>query len=142
MSIASPMCTWETFNANNAYYSSSYYLATDINGNSGTFNTPVKTTQDLTVTAEGIYYEWNLPKESGTVITYIQYYVRAKARVTDFTSSKQIGVYIKYVHTYPIITTNPSFTWSSKGDIGVSLNFNLQVGANTYFYNISHEYNP
>lgn len=142
MSIAAPSCTWDTLNANNAYYSSAYYLAKDVNGNTGTFNEPVKTTQDLTVASEGIYYEWQMPIDGGNTVTYIQFYVRARARITDFSSSKQVGVYIKYVHTYPILTSNPSFEWSSTGDIGVSLNFNLQVASNNYFFNISHEYNP
>ena len=142
MSIAAPACTWDTLNADNAYYSSAYYVARDINGNSSSFDEPSKTTQDLTVTAEGIYYEWDMPLNGGNTITYIQFYVLARARVTDFSSPKQVGIYIRYVHTYPILTTNPSFQWSSTGEIGVALDFNLQVASNDYFFNLSHEYNP
>ena len=67
---------------------------------------------------------------------------QSTSTITDFSFPKQVGIYIRDVHTYPILTTNPSFQWSSTGEIGVALDFNLQVASNDYFFNLSREYNP
>lgn len=150
MSIAVPDCSWDTLNAAGAYYSSMYYQATDTNGNSATFNATPKTTDDLTISPNtGVYYNWKMPENGSNTITYIQFYIRARGRITHPDQTIAVAAYISYSHTYPWISLNPSleatFGWDLDGAVaGVYLTLTSGVGlrSNDYSYNILFEYSP
>lgn len=143
ISIAAPNFTWDTFNADGAYCSTMYYRHTDINGYDGRVDANLKTTQDLTVASNGIYYEWYMPlSATGVDMYYIQFYIRARARVSFFESPQSVGVYTKYVHTYATLDLEPTFSWTLVDQIGVSLNPHIVIKSNDYYFNIAHSYTP
>lgn len=150
MAIAVPNCAWDTFNAPNAYYSSMYYNATDINGNSASFDATPKTTEDLTITENvGVYYSWDMPEDGSNEITYIQFYARARGQVALPDQTNGMIAYISYVHTYRWIFIEPSveavFGWDTNGlaaGFYLKLEGTLGLRANEYHYNLHFQYSP
>lgn len=141
ISIAAPECSWDTTNADNAFYSSRSCRTTANN-----YHNQSKTTEDLVVEKNGAYYSWIMPSDwVFEPYEYIQYYFRARARITypDY-STVSVNVYSKYVHTYPWFSLgiDISFGWGNSSGIGVSLSPNVDVRDNSYYFNILHEYKP
>lgn len=150
MALAVPGCSWDTLGAYDAYYSSMYYNAVDVNGNSASFDATPKTTQDLTVTpGTGVYYEWKMPEDGSNEITYIQFYAHARGQMMLPDQTMAVTAYISYVHTYAWFSLNPTlnanFGWTTEGiAAGIYLNLELTQGlaSNEYHYNLHFQYSP
>ena len=142
MSIAVPTCSWDTLNAPNAYSATMYYRTINGNGDTGTYNRT--TPKSMVVAINGVYCTWDLPKDMGLETTlYMQYYMRARARITQFTIPTSVTAYLRYSHTYTEFSVEPSFGWDiSSGKVGVSLVPKLGIKANDFYYNVNYTYTP
>ena len=150
MAIAVPGCSWDTWGAYDAYYSSMYYNATDINGNNASYDATPKTTDDLTITPDtGVYYSWKMSEDGSNTITYIQFYIHARGQMLYPEQSMGVTAYISYVHTYAWLSINPTLEanlgWGNNGVTGgiyLKLNPTIGLRANEFHYNLHFQYNP
>lgn len=141
MSIAVPTCSWDTLNAPGAYSSTMFYNFINANGDASTAT--VTTPEDFVVAVNGVYSVWDLPNDNAMLVNYIQCYIHARARVTQFNEATSITAYLRYSHTYYIISVTPSFGWDlTSGKIGVSVNSNINVHENAFYYNVNYTYTP
>ncbi len=141
MSIAVPTCSWDTLNAPGAYVSTMYYNFINANGDASTAT--VTSPEEMVVAVNGVYSVWDLPDDIGLLVTYMQYYMRARARVTQFNEATSITAFLRYSHTYYVISATPTFSWDlTSGKIGVSVNANLNIHENAYCHNVNYTYTP
>ncbi len=97
----------------------------------------------MVVAVNGVYSVWDLPDDIGLLVTYMQYYMRARARVTQFNEATSITAFLRYSHTYYVISATPTFSWDlTSGKIGVSVNANLNIHENAYCHNVNYTYTP
>lgn len=126
ISIASNQMTWVARD-NSAY--SAIIIAEKTVGSG--YYTEEKTAPDY-VYLNGFYYSFNMPN---SLYTNINILVSGKGRITNYNNpNQQVSVSTKYAHVQiEKIISNPSFSWSFSGDIGVSISGGSLKEA--YYYN-------
>jgi len=146
MSLFASYCAWSQNNSD--YYSVFTHKYYNYFGVSRTV-IESKTTQDRVLNQEGVYYKWDLPPDTfdyanGNVysVYYMNFYVRGKCRVSNYSNPIAFNVFTRYEHTYSFINIQPSFTWRTGSWPGVGINFNLAAGSEPYYSLCYVDYSP
>lgn len=137
ISVAAPDCAWVT--GTSALYSTYYYKIFEHNGKVGTDETNTHYgSGSVSVESTGIHAEYDLPKDYDLVdqlrygnVTNMSYYIRGKARVTNWTSSTAYNVFTRYEHVWSSVGVQPSFSWTTEG---ISANINVSLINNHKLY--------
>ena len=96
------------------------------------YNEQERYTQDRTVQSTGVYYTYSVPESYSYLDVYIglyfshqisnlTYYIRAKARVSNYTVPQSFNVYSRYEHLTKSFNVSVSFDWSIGSWPGVSV---------------------
>ena len=99
ISISVPDVSWDD-DLTNSFSSSYYYHVTDSEGNVGHCPGPRVTGEAMSFGGiNGFGYSWDLPKDSGSaVVSYLQFYLKAKARLDDHDREDTHNVFAYYEH--------------------------------------------
>ena len=138
ISIAAPNCAWTSGTGD--LYSSYYYNMFKHDGTAR----PEDTTQTysgvghVTVASTGIYAQYNLPDNydmeqfiSYGRVTDMSYYIRGKARVSNYTMPTAFNVFSRYEHVWSSLGVQPSFSWTVEG---ISANVDITLVNNHKLY--------
>jgi len=116
-----------------------------------------KTTQDLSINKDGLFYKWKLPTNYSAIsvnpVTGVQtiltqtvfnlsYTVLGKARVSQYSQPCQFNLFSKYIHVIAYKSIAPSYPWTLGSTPGVTLNYVSGLTSATYSWFNSTQYNP
>lgn len=147
VSLYAQDCAWSVNDGD--YYSTFYHTAETATGGIHEFTTQ-KTSSQGEMKPEGIFFTWQLPIStyvaSPTGATFIvrsmKAYIRGKARVREYSSSRSFNLFSKYEHLKTSVSVNTDFTWSTSGWPGVSVTANLSNKCISYYAACLVDYNP
>lgn len=129
-------------------FSSVFVSYLDYNNNWQT-DAYTKRTEDRTVASNGLWYEWKLlndeyvePMKINNRYQYFEFYIRGKARMTNYASPQAFNVFARYEHNVSYFCVNPTFGWTTGGLPGVTITGSFSNSFDTYSgYNYTH-YDP
>ena len=149
--ITVPNVSWDD-DMTNSFSSSCFYHVTDSDGNVGNYSGGrVTGTQMKFGGPSGFGHCWNLPKDSGNSrVTYIQYYLKAKARLQEYDHANTYNVFAYYEHLRysltPVLTSDVVWTVNSKGEMSSEyvLTYTEEVTtvSDRWFILLADIYNP
>jgi len=145
ISLYAQGCAWAQGSTD--MYSSMSYTSTTVSGGTTTIKNvkSEKYSTDRQIQSDGLYYTYSIPASylDASIGLYIGYsnlvlYVRAKARVSNYTSAYAFNVFSRYEHLTKSCNVSAAFSWKV-GNNAPGVTVTATVG-NSHTYYTSYNY--